>query len=155
MTTDTWMLLGFAAATAAVSATGALFRPGAWYKSLSKPAWTPPDWLFGPVWTVLYLMIAVAGWLAWRAEGFGPSVAIWTAGLIANGLWSWLFFGRRQMSLALVDILLMLALIVAFIAVTWQPARTAALLFLPYLVWVAYATTLNAGFLVLNRSQPA
>jgi translocator protein len=145
------MLVLFVLATAAISAFGAVFRPGEWYAALTKPSWNPPNWVFGPVWTILYIMIAIAGWLAWRAAGFGLAVAIWTAALIVNGLWSWLFFGRQMIGLAFVDIIVMLALIGAFIAVTWTPARTAALLFVPYFAWVAYASTLNGAIWVLNR----
>lgn len=150
MTRQIAMLAAFALATAAASLFGATFRPGAWYAALAKPAWTPPNWVFAPVWTTLYVMIALAGWLAWRAEGFGRAVGIWVVALVANGLWSYLFFGRQLVGAALADIALMLALIVGFIAVTWQPARWAALLFVPYLAWVAYASSLNAGIWLLN-----
>lgn len=143
-------LVGFMLATAAAAAIGSQFRPGAWYALLAKPAWTPPSWVFPVVWTALYIAIAVAGWLAWRAEGFGRAVAVWLAGLVCNGLWSYFFFGRQQIGLALADIGLLLAMIVAFIMVTWRPARAAALLFLPYLAWVAYATSLNAGIWLMN-----
>ena len=145
------VLVLFMLATAAIAAFGAVFRPGDWYAALAKPAWTPPNWVFAPVWTTLYVMIAVAGWLAWRAEGFGRTFAIWAAALLANGLWSWLFFGRHLVGVALADIVLLLALIAAFIAATWHRARWAAVLFLPYLAWVGYATSLNAGIWVMNR----
>ena len=69
--------------------------PDAWYVALKKPTWNPPNWVFGPVWTVLYIMIAIAGWYAWRAEGLGRLVSVWAIGLILNGLWSFLFFGQR------------------------------------------------------------
>ncbi len=145
------MLIAFVLVTAAVSAFGAVFRPGPWYAALTKPSWNPPNWVFGPVWTILYIMIAIAGWLAWRAEGFGRAVTIWTAALVVNGLWSWLFFGRQMIGLALVDIVVLLGLIAAFIATTWTSARTAALLFIPYFAWVAYASTLNGAIWMLNR----
>ncbi len=145
------MLVLFVLATAAISAFGAIFRPGEWYAALAKPSWNPPNWVFGPVWTVLYIMIAIAGWLAWRAEGFGRAVTVWAVALIVNGLWSWLFFGRQMIGLAFVDIVVLLALIAGFIAATWTPARSAALLFLPYFAWVAYASTLNGAIWALNR----
>jgi tryptophan-rich sensory protein len=144
------ILIGFVAATAAVAAFGAQFLPGEWYASLAKPAWTPPNWVFGPVWTLLYIMIALAGWFAWRSEGFGLAVYVWIAALVANGLWSWLFFGLHQVAAAMADLVLLLALIVAFMALAWRTARPAALLFLPYFAWVSYACTLNAGVLALN-----
>ena len=144
------MLALFVVATAAISVFGATFRPGAWHAALAKPPWNPPNWVFAPVWTTLYVMIAVAGWLAWRAEGFGRAVMIWGLALVANGLWSYLFFGQQLIGVALVDIVVLLVLIVAFIATTWQPARSAALLFVPYLLWVAYATSLNAAIWAMN-----
>ncbi|MEZ5818561.1 MAG: TspO/MBR family protein [Hyphomicrobiaceae bacterium] len=145
------MLVAFVLVTAAVSAFGAIFRPGDWYAALAKPPWNPPNWVFAPVWTILYIMIAVAGWLAWRAEGFGRAVAIWALALVANGLWSWIFFGRQLVGPAFVDIVLLLVLIASFIAATWTLSRTAALLFIPYFAWVAYASTLNGAIWVLNR----
>ena len=144
------MLIVFFLVTAAAAVSGAQFLPGEWYAHLIKPAWTPPNWVFGPVWTVLYIMIAVSGWLAWRRLGFGRAVYVWVAALVANGLWSWLFFGLHRVELAMADLALLVALIVAFIASTWRTERTAAALFVPYLAWVAYAGTLNAAILVLN-----
>lgn len=140
----------FAAATAVTASFGAMFLPGTWYASLAKPSWTPPNWVFGPVWTALYVMIAAAGWLAWRAQGMGRAVAVWAAALVANGLWSWLFFGSHQIAAALADILVLLALILVFIMSTWRSARWAALLFVPYLLWVTYATSLNTGIWLMN-----
>ncbi len=137
-------------ATAAAASFGALFMPDTWYISLTKPAWNPPNWVFGPVWTALYVMIALAGWLAWRAEGLGRLVSVWAIGLIFNGLWSFLFFGQRQIGLAFVDSLLMLAMILAFVVMAWRQARPAALLFLPYAAWVSFATVLNGTLWRLN-----
>lgn len=132
----------FLVLTAAVAAFGAQFAPGTWYAALPKPSWTPPNWLFGPVWTVLYIAIAVAGWLVWRA-GVGLALGFWLAGSAFNGLWSWLFFGLHLIGLALADIVLLWMTILAFILTAWSPARVAALLFLPYLAWVTYAALLN------------
>ena len=72
-------LLVFVAIVALTAMTGIFFQPGAWYETLRKPSWTPPNWLFGPVWSVLYIMIAVAGWLVWRADGFGPAMWLWVS----------------------------------------------------------------------------
>ena len=100
-------LLVFVALVIATAATGVLFQPGAWYERLAKPSWTPPNWLFGPVWSVLYIMIAVAGWLVWSAEGAGLAIALWACQLVLNGLWSFQFFGIRRMDLAMVDVTLL------------------------------------------------
>jgi translocator protein len=143
-------LVPFLVLTFAAAAVGSQFRPGAWYAALLKPAWTPPNWLFGPVWTVLYVMIAVAGWIAWRRQGKGAALAIWLLGLAANAAWSWLFFGRQMIGGALVDIVIVWLSIAAFIAVTWRDSRPASLLFVPYLAWVSYATALNAALWRLN-----
>lgn len=140
----------FVAAVFLAALSGTLFRPGAWYKTLEKPSWTPPDWVFAPAWTALYLMIAIAGWLVWRAEGFGPALGIWLINLIFNAAWSWLMFGRKQIKAALTDALAMLATIVAFILAALPVNRDAAVLFLPYLGWVTFAALLNWAILRRN-----
>lgn len=144
------MLAVFVVIVAAVGSVGSLFMPGAWYAGLVKPAWTPPNWLFGPVWSVLYLMIAVAGWLVWQSAEAGPARWLWVAQLALNGLWSPVMFGAHRIELALVVIVLMWLAIAAFIAVAWPRARVAALLFVPYLAWVSYATALNFAIWRLN-----
>ena len=136
----------FIAAVALAAATGAQFAPGTWYEALIKPAWTPPNWLFGPVWTVLYIAIAAAGWLVWRgARGrFSSAMVLWTAQLLFNAAWSWLFFGLHRPGLALIDIVLMLGAILCFIVAARPVSRLASWLFAPYAVWVVFATALNA-----------
>ncbi len=99
------------------AASGAIFSPGAWYRSLDRPSWTPPDWVFPVVWTILYFMIAIAGWLVWQAEGVGLALAVWGANLVVNAAWSWIMFGLRQIGLALADVSLLWLLTVAFIFV--------------------------------------
>lgn len=131
---------------------GAQFTPGEWYAALDKPAWNPPSWLFAPVWTVLYVMIALAGLLAWRND---PSVGskpmlLWGAQLILNALWSWLFFGEHLLWVAFADIVALELCIFAFIAATWTRARGAALLFIPYAMWVGFASCLNFTIAWLN-----
>lgn len=143
-------LLPFLAAVFVVALSGALFMPGDWYKSLDKPSWTPPDWLFAPAWTLLYILIAIAGWLVWKQAGFGAALAVWAANLIFNGAWSWLMFGRRNIALALLDACAMLATIIAFIALAQPNSGTAAALFVPYLAWVLFATALNWSILQRN-----
>lgn len=148
--TDWISLLPFLGAVTLVGASGVMFMPGAWYKGLNKPSWTPPDWLFGPAWTVLYLMIAVAGWLTWQAAGFGPALLAWSLNLVLNAAWSWIMFGRHRVGLALADAVGMVATIVAFIVLAFPHSPTAAGLFLPYLAWTLFATALNADILRRN-----
>lgn len=143
-------LIVFAALTAATAASGATFEPGAWYEGLSKPDWTPPNWAFPVAWTILYIMIAIAGWLAWRALGVGAAVAVWLVQLGLNALWSYLMFGRHDIGLALADIGLLWLTIAGFIALTWTHARAAAVLFLPYWAWVTFAAALNYAVWVSN-----
>ncbi|WP_187972596.1 TspO/MBR family protein [Aquibium microcysteis] len=138
-----WSLAVFVVLCIVAASSGALFQPGAWYETLDKPSWTPPNWSFGVVWTILFLMIAVAGWLVWRAGGWSLPVVLWGAQLVVNAAWSWLFFGRRRMDLAFVDVVLLWLLIAAFIVSASALSGWAALLFVPYLVWVSIAAALN------------
>lgn len=147
--------LVFLGLVAAAAVTGARFMPGEWYQSLNKPSWTPPDWLFPIAWTVLYFMIALAGWLVWKREGLSVALAVWGAGLVLNALWSYIMFGRHDIGWALVDVTALWLSIVAFIVMTWGSERMAAYLFLPYLVWVSFATALNAAVYVMNRTPTA
>lgn len=147
---DWTTLLPFLGIVFIVALSGAVFMPGPWYATLSKPSWTPPDWLFAPAWLVLYVMIAIAGWLVWQEQGYGPALAWWGANLVFNGAWSWLMFGKRRIDLALVDAVAMLVTIAGFIWTALPVSETAVALFLPYLVWVAFATALNAAILRRN-----
>ena len=131
-------------------AIGFLTRPDAWYAGLNKPAFNPPNWVFGPVWTILYVLIAIAGWRVFSSAGGGTALAVWIAALALNFLWSPMFFGLRRPALALAIVVGLLVAIVAFILLSWPVDRVAALLFLPYAVWVAFATTLNAAIVRLN-----
>lgn len=143
--------LAFLGIVLAVAALGAQFAPGAWYAALTKPGWTPPSGLFAPVWTALYVMIATAGALVWlRAPHAGPALGFWAAQLALNGLWSWLFFGLERPGLAALDIVALLAAIIATVVACWRVTRAAALLLLPYAAWVAYATALNLAIWRLN-----
>lgn len=143
-------LIVFVVIVFAVAAVGAAFTPGEWYATLAKPPWTPPNWLFGPVWTALYLMIAVAGWLVWQRVGLGGAMALFALQLALNAAWSWLFFGRHSIGLALVDILALLVAIVATIVVFWSISRVAGALLVPYALWVGFASALNAAIWRLN-----
>jgi tryptophan-rich sensory protein len=144
-------LLVFVALVAAAASTGALFEPGSWYAQLEKPSWNPPNAVFGPVWTVLYVMIALAGWLVWRASGrMALAVQFWLAQLALNWMWSFLFFGMHRPDLALVDIVLLLAAIFAFIVTARRYSTVASWLFVPYAAWVGFATALNFTIWRLN-----
>ena len=136
-------LIVFLALVSLAAVTGSQFMPGPWYETLTKPWWTPPKWLFPIAWTILYIMIAVAGWRVWKAEGIGPALMVWALGLVFNAAWSWLMFGEKQIGWALADLVAMWLTVAAFIVLALPVDRTAALLFAPYLVWVSYAGALN------------
>jgi len=141
----------FFALTFGVAALGAQFLPGPWYEALAKPSWTPPNWLFGPVWTTLYVMIAAAAWLVWQARPHLDHVlGLWAAQLVLNGAWSWLFFGLERPGLAALDIIALLVAIVATAVAFSRVSRVAALLLLPYLAWVGFASALNLAIWSLN-----
>ncbi|MDB5893834.1 MAG: tryptophan-rich sensory protein [Rhodoferax sp.] len=149
-------LLGWLAASFIAGGIGAFAsaNAGRFYGQLTQPAWAPPAWLFGPVWSVLYVMMAVAAWLVWRRHGFGGAGAalrLFLVQLVANALWTWLFFVWHQGALALAEIVLLWLLIAATIAAFWRLHRVAALLLLPYLAWVSLATALT---LALWRANP-
>jgi benzodiazapine receptor len=136
-------LVAFFAVCFAAATTGALFKPGEWYDRLDRPSWLPPDWLFPVAWSVLYVMIAVAGWLVWRAEGFGLALGIWAAQLVFNALWSVLFFGIRRLGVALAGAVALWASILGCV-ITFAPvSATASWLMVPYLAWVSFACVLN------------
>lgn len=124
--------------------------PGEWYASLTKPSFNPPNWIFGPVWTMLYVLIAIAGWRTWERRKGGGTMALWWAQLILNFAWSPVFFGWQMPGLALAVILALLAAIIAFVGATWRVDRLSALLFLPYAAWVAFASALNGAIVTLN-----
>ncbi len=142
----------FIAMVAAAALVGSQFGPGPWYVALQKPSWTPPNWLFGPVWSVLYIAIAVAGWSVWRSKAVSVTkpILLWLLQVILNGLWSWLFFGLRRPELALIDIIALLITICCFIATANGTSRVAAWLFVPYALWVGFATALNFAIWQLN-----
>lgn len=124
--------------------------PGAWYASLEKPWFNPPNWIFGPVWTLLYLMIAIAGWRIWMRRRTGGAMTAWWVQLGLNFLWSPVFFGLQSPGWAIPIILAMLVSIVTFIRLSWDQDRLAAWLFVPYLAWVSFATLLNVSIWWLN-----
>ena len=143
----------FLAAVTVAACSGILWPPGAWYAALAKPPFTPPPWVFGPVWTALYLMIAAAGWLVWRAGAPGrKALALWGVQMALNALWTPVFFGAHAPLLGLVVIVTLWGTILAFLSAARRASRWAALLFVPYLLWVGFASALNAALWWLNRA---
>lgn len=141
--------LAVAAAGGAATATSV----GTWYAGLAKPAFNPPAWVFGPVWTVLYVLIALAGWRVWRrreVRGARLALGAWAAQLALNLGWSLIFFGARMIGAALVEIVILLAAILATAALSWRVDRAAAALLAPYAAWVSFAAVLNAALWRLN-----
>ncbi len=124
-----------------------------WYAGLAKPSWSPPNWLFGPVWTILYCGMAVAAWLVWRQAGFGAAwrpLTWFGVQLVLNGLWSWIFFGLESPGWAFIELVgLWLAILVTTVEF-WRRSAIAAVLLLPYLGWVTFAGLLNFTIWRLN-----
>lgn len=142
-----WLGLTFAAALV-----GSRFRPGDWYASLAKPAWTPPGALFAPVWTALYLAMGIAAWMVWRRGGRSraPALGLYLVQLALNALWSYLFFGLHRPDLALLDIGLLWAAILPVMLRFGRIRSVAGALILPYLLWVSFAACLNFAIWRLN-----
>ena len=136
-----WLLAAFAAgAVGAIASVDA----ASFYAQLSKPSWAPPAGVFGPVWSTLYALMGVAAWLVWRSPvARGVALGLFGAQLAANALWSWLFFAWHRGALAAVEVLVLLALIVATIVAFWRISRLAALLLVPYVLWVGFASVLT------------
>ena len=129
---------------------GFLTAPGEWYAQLAKPSFNPPGWIFGPAWTVLYILIAIAGWRVWNRDRAGWPMKLWWAQLVLNFLWTPIFFSAHQIGLALAVILVLLVAILSFIVTSWRQERAASWMFVPYAAWVAFASTLNGSIFVLN-----
>lgn len=149
-------LVFFVALCLGVSGLGAWYTSGSvatWYPTLQKPEWNPPAWVFGPVWTVLYLMMATAAWLVWRRAGLrgatGP-LAIFAVQLVLNAAWSPLFFGLRSPLAGLVDIVALWIAVGATLIACWRVVPLAGALLLPYWLWVSFATALNFEIWRLN-----
>lgn len=140
----------------AVSALGGAITAtsvGNWYQTLEKPVFNPPDWVFAPVWTTLYLLMAIAAWRVWRYERVSltrTALAVFAVQLGLNLTWSFLFFGVRRIDLALAEIVVLLIVILVNTILFWRIERLAGLLFVPYLLWVSYATLLTAALWRLN-----
>ena len=141
-------LAGWLGVTFAAAALGgvASASAGEFYGSLDRPPWAPPSSLFGPVWSVLYLLIGVAAWLVWRKAGFARArgaLTLFLAQLLANALWTWIFFAWRQGALAFVEIVVLWVMIALTIVLFWRVSRPAGALLLPYLLWVSFAAALT------------
>lgn len=148
-------LLGWLALTTIAAAIGAFASVNAreFYEQLARPAWAPPAWLFGPVWTLLYALMALSAWLVWRAHGFAgarKALVLFIVQLAANALWSWLFFVWRRGDLAFAEVLVLWALIVATVVSFQRLDRIAAYLLYPYLAWTTFACALTLAVWRLN-----
>jgi benzodiazapine receptor len=145
-----WILVCFVAASVGAVAS---ISARSFYGNLARPDWAPPGWLFGPVWSALYLLMGIAAWLVWRSHGFKTgrtALVLFLSQLAANALWTWLFFAWRQGAAAFVEILILWALIVATIVSFWRLDRIAGALLLPYLAWVTFASALTFSVWQLN-----
>ena len=143
-----WILLCFTAA-----AGGGFVMTGDWYAMLSKPTWNPPSWVFGPVWTLLYIMMGVSAWLVWKEGGFAQQrkpLTLFLVQLVLNAIWTPLFFGAHALGIAFAEILLLWLAILATILAFRRVSTTAAWLLVPYLLWVSFASVLNATLWWMN-----
>ena len=129
---------------------GFFARPDEWYANLAKPWFTPPSGIFAPVWTLLYIMIAVAGWRSFAHDPLGPAMIVWTIALALNFSWSPIFFGLNKPVVSFCVIVTLLAMIMTFIGLTWPQDALSAVLFVPYAAWTLFAALLNAAICRLN-----
>ena len=148
-------LLVFVGLCFAAALSGAFFRPGTWYETLAKPWWRPPNWVFAPAWSVLYLTIALSGWLVWRRAGLYAAalpLAVYLFQLVLNAGWSGIFFGLRRPDYAFAELVLLWLSIIATIAVFYPVDKVAAWLLTPYLCWVSFAGILNLTIWRMNKT---
>jgi benzodiazapine receptor len=146
-------LVAALALTFSAAYVGSRFPVDDWYAALSKPAWNPPNWLFGPVWGILYLLMAIAAWLVWRKSGFAGAaipLGVFVLQLGLNAAWSWIFFGRHELGLALIEILVLWCAILGTIIGFWRLNPISGILLVPYLLWVTFASVLNFTIWRLN-----
>ncbi len=149
-------LVGSLAITFGAASIASRFTPGRWYAALSKPSWNPPSWVFGPVWGILYILMAVAAWLVWRQNGFAGAaipLAVYLLQLILNALWSWLFFGLHDLMIAFLEILTLWLAILGTIVLFWGLNLASGILLVPYILWVTFAAVLNFTLWRLNRRR--
>ena len=131
-------------------ATGVLNQPGGWYAALAKPWFNPPNWIFAPVWSIIYLLVAIAGWRTWERDRTSVAMTLWWAQMALNFAWSPIFFTAHLPAAALAVISMLLAAILAFIARQRSDDRISAALFVPYAAWVSFASILNFEIVRLN-----
>lgn len=145
-------LLVFLGLVVVVSWWGSRFMPGEWYAGLTKPSWNPPAWVFGPVWSALYVLMAVAAWQVWNSDHPArvQAVSLWLAQLLVNGAWSWLFFGLHRPGVAMFELAALVVLVVLTIRAFRAIRPVAAALMLPYLAWISFALALNVALWRLN-----
>lgn len=154
-----WLgLIGWLVLSLATGAVGALATRNAreFYGGLAKPEWAPPGWVFGPVWTTLYVLMGIAAWLVWRRGGWSAAsgaLTLFVVQLVCNALWSWIFFAWRRGALAFADIVVLLVLIVATMVAFARVNRVAAILLVPYLGWVLFASALTLSVWRANLDQ--
>ena len=144
-----WLGLSFAAECSAV-----FFLPGRWYAHLHKAAWTPPSYLFGPVWTVLYVVMAIAAWLVWREGGFRRQawpLGLYLVQLALNAAWSFVCFRLHDLPLSVANMAALFVMVAVTASAFFRVNRLAGWLMAPYLVWVAVAASLNVALWALNR----
>jgi benzodiazapine receptor len=144
------ILLALSAIVAGVSGVATVQNVGTWYAALAKPPFNPPNWLFGPVWTLLYIAMAVAAWRVWRLPDRAGAMGLYAAQMALNFVWSLIFFGLHRIGVALVDILALLGLLALTAIVFWRRDRIAGALMAPYLAWVCFAAVLNGAIWRLN-----
>jgi benzodiazapine receptor len=129
---------------------GATNLPGSWYAALQKPWFNPPNWIFAPAWTLLYVMIAVAGWRTFLQDSKGVAFKVWLGQMLLNFAWSPVVFTFHSLALGLAIIMTMQLLVLTFIVIQWRPDRVSAVLFVPYAAWVAFASLLNYSLYQMN-----
>ncbi len=138
--------VGWLALTFVTAAIGSRFLPDEWHRKLNKPSWNPPNSIFAPIWTILYLLMAVSAWLVWRRYGISAALlplSLFVVQLLLNAAWSWLFFGRHQIRNALLEMVALWIFILATLISFWRLDMPAGILLLPYLAWVSFAMVLN------------
>lgn len=147
-----WIVVAFLPSLTAV-----FVDTGPWYDALNRPFWTPPSWVFGPVWTLLYLLMGIAAWRVWATHGFSDprariALVLFLTHLIFNAAWTWLFFGLHRLTVAAIEIVILWSMIAVLVILFSKRDRIAGLLLLPYLLWVTYAVTLSIGFAIMNAT---
>ncbi len=153
----TWITLAaFLAATFAAASSGAIFKPGAWYRTLRKPVWTPPNWMFPIAWTTLYIAMAVAAWRVAYSESplAVPALALWSWQIVTNAIWSPIFFGLRRLGAAMVALVFLWIAVATTTVAFWLVDPIAGWLMAPYILWVSIAGALNFALQRMNPVAP-